>query len=135
MISQLPGKEGEDGFGSAQGFGSILSPASQIWERVLQVVISCLFICHHQLPLITAATEVWFILCHIYSSPPPLYPLVSSEASVQYQLFPASEKCFTVLKHHFSFFFYYRSLAVLFLSGSHFVVYAIDPFLNSEVCS
>lgn len=40
-------------------------------------------------------------------------------------------KNFTVLKP--CIFFCYRSLAVLFLSGSYFVVYAIDSFLSSEI--
>lgn len=40
-------------------------------------------------------------------------------------------KNFTVLKPRI--FFCYRFLAVLFLSGSYFVVYAIDYFLSSEI--
>lgn len=66
--------------------------------------------------------------------PPPPSPglcLGSCMISAFLNLRKIKIKNFTVLKPHV--FFCYRSLAVLLLSGSYFVVYAIDPILSSEI--
>lgn len=119
MISQFQGWEGEDGFGSMQGFGSIPSPVSQTGERVLQVVISCLFICHPQLstPDYSCHRSVVYPLPYLFFSPslpPPGFCLGCCTISAFPNLRKMQIKSFTVLKPPFFSPFFF----LLQISGS-----------------
>lgn len=137
MISQLPGIRGRMGLVQSKGFWVNPIPCqSDLGEGAA----SCYFLSVHLPPSTTPGfschTSVVYPLPYLLfssSSPPPGFCLGSCTISAFPNLRKMQIKSFTVLKYNF--FFYYRSLADLFLSGSHFVVYAIVPFLNSEVCS